>query len=447
MFGFLRRPKPGNLAENVNRLSSATEAYRPLFDPPSRTELDRLIRGKDDLRSAPVVQRNLPPNSGVVTVKPLGALANRMIQHMVALSIASRAPNVRISRIELPEWGMKEDEIAEPPKPSLDLGGNVVDVERVAAELREGTQTNVVISGYVQNIRNLMAHDEYRRVFTSDIEVQGFGADVLLINVRMAEILSANYPPYVLIPISFYRQVVRDTGLRPVFFGQLTPCPYLDDLRAAFPEAEFIPGKGAIHDFEVIRRSKNVCVAVSTFSWVASWLSDATRIILPLSGLFNPVWGKVGGKNLDLIPRNDPRYLFYLLPMNDAVTQDHVREVHASLDGRWRSVTSAWVDDCLRRHGLIRRSKADHLAVFDEQYYFAANDELADAKRRGVIKSGREHFEAHGFDEKRSSCSVGRWYAVRYPDAALAVAEGHYYDLVDYYASHGRFVGQHPVPD
>ena len=468
MFSRLRRWKARPVEPDAEE-PPILDAFRTLFDRPDTTDPAPLAAGSEDdpietAPAAPVLAESAPdapipsapiptaptldaPTAPLVTVRPLGALANRMIQHMLAMSIVARVPGARISRVNLPEWGIEQDVVPDAPAPTLELKSNRVDVAAVAAALRDGTHRNVLVSGYAQNVANFLRTEDYRPIFRTGLAVEGFGDDVLLINLRMNEILTADYPPYVLLPVAFYRQVVRDTGLRPVFFGQITPCPYLDDLKAAFPAAEFIPGAGAIHDFEVIRRSRNVCVAISTFSWVAAWLSDAARIVMPLSGLFNPVWGRIAASGLDLVPRDDARYLFYLFPLNDAVTQDRVPDVHRSLEGRWRLVTSPWIDDCLARHQRIERSRDDHLAIFDEAFYLTAYGDLARAKERGALGSGRDHYEAHGFEERRIPCALGRFYGVHYPQAALAVAEGRYHDLIHYYASRGRFIGEHPMPD
>ena len=153
----------------------------------------------------------------------------------------------------------------------------------------------------------------------------------------MAEILAGVHPPYVLLPVEFYRDVIRETGLKPVFFGQLTPSPYLDSLRQAFPRARFISGKGAIHDFETIRRSRNIIISVSTFAWLAAWLSEADQVIMPLAGLFNPVFGDLYGDGHNLIPLADPRYVFYLFPLNVAAGSRKLRITIGVLIGRGAS--------------------------------------------------------------------------------------------------------------
>ena len=49
---------------------------------------------------------------------------------------------------------------------------------------------------------------------------------------------------------------------------------YLDLLKATFPKAEMIGGASAIEDFEIIRGAKNVALSISSFSWMATFLSS-----------------------------------------------------------------------------------------------------------------------------------------------------------------------------
>ncbi len=405
-------------------------------------------RAREDVDTAAVQHQTPPqrvaagPPPPTIIVRPIGAMANRMIQHMVAMKIASLVPGARISRIHLPEWGIDEPDLPDVPEPAFALNHMQVDIAATALALREQRARSVAITGYVQHMNNLLGPEAYRRMFSKpDLAVESYGADVLLINIRGAEILTGQYPPYVLVPIAFYQQIVRETGLRPVFFGQLSDCPYMDELRATFPDATFRHGAGVIHDFEVLRRSRNICMSVSTFSWAACWLSDADRIFMPLTGLFNPVHGIIATGGHNLVPVDDNRFLFYNFMQNEGVPQDRYREIHKIMEGNWKLVTGAWVTNMLerRRHG--ERRLEDYLAVFDEDYYLRLHGELAMAKASGMISSGRSHYEMHGFREGRQPCHMDISYAYRHPDAGMAVSNGDYLDLLHFHVARGRQLG------
>ena len=382
----------------------------------------------------------------LVLVRPLGNLGNRMIQHMVALSIASRVPGARIPRVELPEWHLVrrcDDEAL--GKPQLSVASMMVDVHQVGARMRRGDVRTVGIEGYAQHIDNFMPADAYRRIFVTHHEVTGFGPDRLLISLRMGDIAEGRHPAYVLLPVSFYQEVVAQTGLRPVFFGQLTESAYLAQLRRAFPKGEFIEGRSAIHDFETIRRSRNIVLSVSTFSWLAGWLSDADQVIMPLAGLFNPVFGKVYGAGHNLIPRNDPRFRYYLFPLSVAAKPDELASYHDSIRGLWRQVDSLEMEALLDRHDHLERNFDLHARLFDEDWYRLRYPELNAAIAEGHIESGRHHYELHGFRERRAGFELDMEYANRYPDAGVALSEGRFYDLAHFHAERGSALGYKPV--
>ena len=93
--------------------------------------------------------------------------------------------------------------------------------------------------------------------------------------VRAGEIVDGAFGHYPLTPVAFYAELVERTGLRPVFMGQTEPNAYTDRLRQQFPDAQFLASLGPERDFALIRRSKNIVVGVSTFVWLAAWLSHA----------------------------------------------------------------------------------------------------------------------------------------------------------------------------
>ena len=135
--------------------------------------------------------------------------------------------------------------------------------------------------------------------------------DEILISVRGAETLEDCHPDYGPIPINFYRQVISTTGLRPVFLGQIGNDWYSEALRESFPNGKFICSKDAWSDFEAIRFATYIIPSISTFSWLASWLSFADRIFLPALGFINPK------QRADswFIPENDKRYAAFKFPV------------------------------------------------------------------------------------------------------------------------------------
>jgi hypothetical protein len=156
---------------------------------------------------------------------------------------------------------------------------------------------------------NLRAMNDYRDVFTAtDVDnVEEFGSDHIVVNVRGGEILGNVHPDYGPVPLSLVRQAIEASGARPVFLGQLSDDLYSEAIRDRYPDAIYRPSRGVLRDFETLRRAEQLVVAVSTFSWLAAWLSQADVVHLPVCGFFHPLQCP----NYDLLPSDDARYVFY----------------------------------------------------------------------------------------------------------------------------------------
>ena len=111
------------------------------------------------------------------------------------------------------------------------------------------------------------------------------------------------------VPLAFYERLIAETGLQPVFLGQLGEDVYSTELRKRFPTATFVPSMGVMEDFEALRAARHLVASASTFSWIACWLSTAHTIHLPILGLYHPR----RRSDIDLLPLADPRYRFHLL--------------------------------------------------------------------------------------------------------------------------------------
>jgi len=382
------------------------------------------------------------PDLPVVHVSLMGNLANQMIQYMVALSLASRVGRCVLSSVGLHDWnihhppvpGEFRTEIVTNPQPDLD---------RLAAALRDGTLQRVDIRTYGQRMENFLAPSVYRGVFVHPgPAVRGAGADELLCSIRQGDVLDGHHPDYVLIPIDFYEEVARATGLRLVFAGQLEDSPYMAELRARFPGARFLPSRGPMADFERIRRSVNIMPSVSTFAWLAAWLSEARQIFLPVLGLLHPLQSR----STNLLPLGDPRVRFYLFPFHYAVPVERYAAAHASIRGLWRYVEHLRLVELLRPAPRARQLDR-YLEHFDEAFYLAAYPDIAGAVQAGHLPSGRHHYQLYGFSEGREAFFIDKsWYCQTYPIAAIELSQGEYDDAHQQWLEIGRARGYRRVP-
>jgi hypothetical protein len=243
-----------------------------------------------------------------------GRLGNKMFQTMVAHRIARRVPGAIVTGDPLPEFGLAPPRLPRPAR-HVAISGHRPDIEAATQLLASGEVEAVVTRALCCRMALIEPLETVRALFPPPATpVEGYGPDRLLINIRAPYLrregdrgVHEGYRP---LPLAHYARLIAETGLRPVFLGQLDDGAYTAALRARFPDAEFQPSRGAMVDFETIRASRHICVAVSTFSWLAAWLSEAETIHMPIAGIFHPGYRV----DIDLLPVADPRYRFQLFP-------------------------------------------------------------------------------------------------------------------------------------
>jgi hypothetical protein len=373
----------------------------------------------------------------LIQVSPMGNVGNRMIQYMVALALAERVPGARIVQIHLPEWRIQIAPFeGDAPRTEIVTTARV-ELDRLARDLNDGRLDRVDIRTYGQHIDNFMAPDSYRGMFNAPSPADAPGGDSELVcNIRQGDILDAHHPDYVLIPVDFYAELIELTGLHPVFCGQLEMTPYFETIKKRFPAARYVPSLGAVGDFEFLRASRHIVPCVSTFSWLAAWLSSAEQIFMPVLGVLHPFQVR----SVNLLPLTDPRYRFTLFPFHYAVPVAEAPAAHGTLRGLWRGMPTERLAAMLAAQDAHAPAAAS--GFFDEDFYLDAYPDIKVAVDGGHFPSGRDHYEAFGKMEGRKSFTVDRaWYCQTYPIAAVEMGQDDALDPLDHWLKLGRSRG------
>jgi hypothetical protein len=381
----------------------------------------------------------------VLDVHLMGGFASRMIEYMVARRIAAEVGNCLISNAVLPDWAINHPLLpgATIPEAAIPISRNDFDLPQIVNWLRSGEKTRVPLKSYATWLSNLPDLNFCRSIFKADRQdYPGFGPEYLVCSVRGGEILDGSYRDHVLLPIDFYADLARSTGLKLAFVGQIASNSYCDALRQRFPGAAFQSSRGPLADFQTLRNSKNLVLAVSTLSWLAGWLSTADMIVLPMSGVFHPVQCP----GIDLLPYADERYRFYLFPKNYAAPLDRLEDTHRAL--HWRYFLADKIPEL--RASVYRcpaRFLDQFLSMFDEEFYLKAHADVARVVRAGKLPSGRDHYVTHGFGEGRRCFPFDDlWYGKSYPMAELEVRRGDYETLLHHFVLVGVSRGYKPTP-
>jgi hypothetical protein len=391
-----------------------------------------------------------------IWIRPLGNCGNRALQYLVAAGIQAHAPEAVIENLHLPEWGLVAHH-PRPPAPRSVTTGQFrfwLDVAGFGDCLRRGVVDSVLMDGYSYHLANYPPRAIARTLLgptPGGTEATGFGPHELVCSVRAAEVLGNVHPDYIVLPPLYYKKLAQRTGLELVFFGQLGDDSYSQSLRAAFPAARFIPGRNPEYDFDTLRRSVNIAPSVSTFSWLAAWLSEAARIYLPVCGLFSPVQLP----HMMYLPLDDPHFEYTLLPYAHAISL-HVEPAkfmfaQEVLGQMARPVSPAELREiCQRATALYPRMPL--LSGFDNAHYLRRYPDIADIIAAGIsredgLHSALEHYHFYGFFQNREPLALDiDFYTSTYPDAAMAIAEGHFLNPLHHYQAVGYAKGYRPVP-
>lgn len=235
-----------------------------------------------------------------------------MIQFMIAKKLQQLVPDLVVHGYDMPLW-----HLTEPSPKYLQVAGpvltaNLFDIRHVARLMNAKWIDSVHMTGFSLNMSNFGSREECSALFQPmNDNARGFGKEKLVIHVRGEDILTGGHPDYGPLPIHYYARIIKQTELQPIFLGQIQEGRYLDEIIRAFPQARIIPARDVLTDFQTMRKSKNIALSLSSFSWLAAWFSDADQIHLPVFGFLNPQQRP----DIDCLPVSDERYSFYLLPV------------------------------------------------------------------------------------------------------------------------------------
>ncbi|MQB21645.1 hypothetical protein DXT90_13505 [Agrobacterium tumefaciens] len=242
-------------------------------------------------------------------IQPRGGTANQLLQFMLAKNIERVVGDVQVTGCHIPEWGLSTATVNNDDKAvELSLTGNYIFHKDVVDIIRKGLASKIVLKGHSFRISNYAPPEFYRSIIGSTCEnLAGYGPGYVVFHIRGGDILTPAHQDYYPIPFSYIEAVLKNTNASPVFVGQLEDSYYAEKLRERYPNAIYSKPQTAVEDFETLRRSSEIAVSISSFAWLAAWLSHATTIHLPVAGMLNPVQRP----DIDLLPLDDLRYKFY----------------------------------------------------------------------------------------------------------------------------------------
>jgi hypothetical protein len=240
-----------------------------------------------------------------------GNIGNRIIQFLYLKQLQQHLGPSQIFGASIAPFAPPSADFAGTGRMMTIDGGHVHPVGELARRLIDDRIDCLHFGGYVQRMEYLTPVADMRRhlALPTPLDTPLF-RDLtsdrhITCVVRANEVLRAIHPDYPPTPVAFYRAAVKESGRIPVFVGQTFPSLYWDALRRHFPDCIVYEHRNWLEDFRFILHSTSIAVAVSSFAWLAAYLSEtARRIYLPLFGFLNPLQRR----DVDLVPVGDTRF-------------------------------------------------------------------------------------------------------------------------------------------
>lgn len=258
-----------------------------------------------------------------IIIRPRGRLGNQMFQLMLASELSRKLGGAPIFGYSMPDWGLIGPRVPPPrfvPGEMFLISWHRFSHRNLISLLENKILHGVVIEGWGMRVEHYGPPQRYQKLFRSAEETPPISDREVLINVRAEDILSGWHPMYFPMSFSYYDKIISETGLSPVFMGQIGDDHYSLALKKRFKGARFLPRASVISDFQTIRNAHHIALSVSSFAWLAAWLSESAQSIhMPVAGLFYP-----HATGPDLLPATDQRYRFYKVPFPAAAERNQL---------------------------------------------------------------------------------------------------------------------------
>ena len=248
-------------------------------------------------------------------IESVGRLGNRMFQYMFANEVKEKSTefgfDVTVSG-SLEEWNILNERLEYKKENVLYITKlHCFNLEYICSLFN--LYDTIVFSGlgfrYDYYRKNRIT---YSNLFVDNLDQKRYSSllkDRLVIHIRSDT--RRPHPDYMPLPIDYLIYLIRNNShLTPLFMGQTdSDTLYNRLLKKTFSTCEFIrPHHSILDDFHMIRSAENIIISISSFAWLASWLSVSNQNIhVPILGLYDPH----RREDINLLPFGDNRYHFY----------------------------------------------------------------------------------------------------------------------------------------
>jgi len=213
------------------------------------------------------------------------------------------------------EWSGKfrDDEKEALRKTGVHFGEDIVKFKGDTLAISDSYQGEpIILSGYYQDYR----YYKGRKGFVTGLlgKLDQYPSDILpgmhdiVLNFRGTDLAWAQ------MPLKYYRWILDKEQFDKLWIVTEDP-----GHKTVLKLLEMYPGEvlsnGPIKDLKFVMAAKKIIMTVSTFCWVAAWLSDADKIYFPIGSPY-PLFDKENDRRL--IVTDDQRYVYIKSLFNSA---------------------------------------------------------------------------------------------------------------------------------
>src|ERR1700730_13379307 len=177
-----------------------------------------------------------------------------------------------IEGYDIPELNLSSS-VSDVPTQGIVVGSQLTRIALCCAMIDRFKPSLVDLDYVIFRYGNFGKPKDYFHLFPETAPATEIPDDYLLIHVRLGDVSRPTHPLYGPLPIRYYEYLTTRTGLKPIFVGEFDSSNYTKALKSVFPTAVMLTSPSAISDFQIIRGAKHVALSVSSFSWMASFLS------------------------------------------------------------------------------------------------------------------------------------------------------------------------------
>jgi hypothetical protein len=209
--------------------------------------------------------------------------------------------------LEKKEWSGKfrEDEKEALRKTGICFGEDILKFKKDTLLISDSYNGEpIILSGYYQDYRYYKGRKSFvsgllRRLSQYPLEITPGKNDIVL-NYRGTDLAWAQ------MPLNYYRWILDKEQFDKLWIVTEDP-NHKTVLRLLDRYPGEVLSNGPINDLKFVMSAKKIIMTVSTFCWMAAWLSDADRIYFPLGSPY-PLFDKENDRRLIVI--DDHRYVY-----------------------------------------------------------------------------------------------------------------------------------------